>query len=238
MIVARLTTSWYLPSLQPFLEEHFQLNATLVGVMFMIDGLSYAIFSPIGGLILDKTRNKHIHLLFASAVGTVVGFSMLGPAPFLSLPKSIYIVGLALVIQGAFVAITFITTLMYSLNTSLANGAADTEQTKGMVICLWFNSQYIACYLGTGVGGAAYDAFGFEYSTLFVIALQIIALLVIGVYYKTAMSIANVTDDETIIKTPIVLSRRGSVNPTALVLKANAAVMQCKCKSNAKRNSV
>ena len=184
LFVARLTTSWYLPSLQPFLEEHFQFSPTMVGVMFMIDGCVYAFFNPIGGLILDKTRDKHVHMLLAGMIGAMIGFSMLGPAPFLTfLPKSIYVVGLGLTIGGAFVAMIFITTLMYSMNISVANGAAETEQTQGMVISLWLSSQYIACYLGTAVGGTAYDAFGFEYSTLIVIGLQITAIVAIAMYH-------------------------------------------------------
>jgi len=224
LIIAQLSMSWYLPSLEPFLEEHYQLGTTLVGVMFMTDGLSYAVFSPIGGLILDKTRNKHIHLLFASALGAMVGFSLLGPAPFLNLPKSIYIVGAGMIIQGGSVAITFIATLIYTLKISVANGASDTEQTKGMVTSVWFMSQNLAMYMGTSLGGAAYDALGFENSTLIVITLQLVALVAIVVYQKTAKSktIKEVECVCMISRIPKVLSRRGSVIPI-LVMNAKKA---------------
>ena len=49
---------------------------------------------------------------------------------------------------GAFVAATFITTLVFMMNESVANGAPDNEQTRGMITSLWFMSENIAGYLG------------------------------------------------------------------------------------------
>ena len=45
-------------------------------------------------------------------------------------------------------AATFITTLVFMMNESIANGAPDTEQTRGMVTSLWFLSENVAGYLG------------------------------------------------------------------------------------------
>ena len=45
-------------------------------------------------------------------------------------------------------AATFITTLVFMMNESIANGAPDTEQTRGMITSLWFLSQNVAGYLG------------------------------------------------------------------------------------------
>ena len=46
LITSEISVSWYLPTLQPFLEQNFQLTPMLTGVLFMLEGLTYAIFSP------------------------------------------------------------------------------------------------------------------------------------------------------------------------------------------------
>ena len=55
---------------------------------------------------------------------------------------------MTLICIGAFVAATFITTLVFMMNESVANGAPDNEQTRGMITSLWFMSENIAGYLG------------------------------------------------------------------------------------------
>ena len=66
---------------------------------------------------------------------------------------------------------------------SVAHGASDTTQTKGMITSLWFISENIAGYIGSALGGITYDTMGFENSTLIVIGLQGMALLAIGFLY-------------------------------------------------------
>ena len=46
LIISEVSVSWYLPTLQPFLEDNFQMSPMLTGVLFMLEGLTYAIFSP------------------------------------------------------------------------------------------------------------------------------------------------------------------------------------------------
>lgn len=192
LIMAEISVTWYLPSLQPFLEETFQMNPVKTGAMFMVEGATYAVFSPIWGTLLDRTKNKHCLFLFLGCLWVLVGFSLLGPAPFLSfIPKNIYIVSIGLVVQGAGVAATFITTLVYMMSASVANGAADSDQTRGMITSLWFLSENVAGYLGSAIGGATYDSMGFENSTVIVVGMQMLTLVAIAVLYKITRNAAK-----------------------------------------------
>ena len=105
-----------------------------------------------------------------------------------------------------------------------------------MVTSLWFIGENIAGYLGSGVGGAAYDGLGFEYSTLIVIGLQIIAIFAIVVYQKVGKSTKDMEDDGmmSVVRTPMVLSRRGSVLPLIMVLNAKE---QARCDMR-RRNTI
>ena len=69
----------------------------------MVEGATYAIFSPIWGLLLDRGLSPHLTLLMG-CLGVVIGFSLLGPAPFLSfiLPTNLFVVAIGLIIQGTY----------------------------------------------------------------------------------------------------------------------------------------
>ena len=152
------------------------------------------------GYLLDKTKRPYL-LLTIGSVAVIIGYSLLGPAPYLSfLGKNVYFVAFGLVIQGIGVSATFISTLVFMMSESVAQGAPDTEQTRGMITSLWyfsyfennlflynnflsffyrFVSENVAGWLGSSIGGVTYDQMGFENSTLIVIAMQVLALLAI-----------------------------------------------------------
>merc|ERR1711860_224568 len=150
----------------------------LTGVLFMLEGLTYAICSPLWGYLLDKTQRPTM-LFTIGCVTVLTGYSLLGPAPYLSfLGKNVYFVAFGLVIQGIGVSATFISTLVFMMNESVAQGAPDTEQTRGMITSLWYEykltshshfpqkiaflnfrfvSENVAGWLGSSIGGVTYD---------------------------------------------------------------------------------
>jgi hypothetical protein len=60
LCIAQSSVAWYLPSLQPFLESKFELTTVATGLMFTVEGATYAAFSPLWGWLLVLT----IFLLF------------------------------------------------------------------------------------------------------------------------------------------------------------------------------
>lgn len=209
LIVSETSVTWYLPTLQPMLQEKFNLRPVTTGAMFMVEGATYALFSPLWGFLLDKNMGAHF-ALGLGASGVIVGYCLLGPAPFLPfIPDSVYTIVAGLIIQGLGVAATFITTLVFMMKESIAHGAADTEQTRGMVTSLWFISENVAGYVGSAVGGLTYDTMGFDNSTLIVIALQGLALLAITVLYCSSDRIQT-REKETLLSSQ--LSKKEDMN--------------------------
>ena len=91
---------------------------------------------------MDKTKRPYL-LLTIGSVAVIIGYSLLGPAPYLSfLGKNVYFVAFGLVIQGIGVSATFISTLVFMMSESVAQGAPDTEQTRGMITSLWYFSYF------------------------------------------------------------------------------------------------
>merc|ERR1719433_1408121 len=58
LISAQMSISWTMPSLQPFLKENFnKTNRITIASMFMVEGATYAIFSPVWGILFDRGWN-------------------------------------------------------------------------------------------------------------------------------------------------------------------------------------
>ena len=92
---------------------------------------------------MDKTKRPYL-LLTIGSVAVIIGYSLLGPAPYLSfLGKNVYFVAFGLVIQGIGVSATFISTLVFMMSESVAQGAPDTEQTRGMITSLWYFENHL-----------------------------------------------------------------------------------------------
>ena len=87
--------------LQPFLESEFHLDTVATGALMMVDGLTYALFTPFWGWILDAGYLSPLQSLFIGNLCIILGYSLLGPAPFLFfIPSTVYMVGIGMAIYG------------------------------------------------------------------------------------------------------------------------------------------
>ena len=86
----------------------------------MVEGATYAIFSPVWGILFDRGWNPHLMLLIG-CVGVILAFFLLGPANILLpfLPNNIIVISIGLIIEGSCVAATYITTLVFMINESI-----------------------------------------------------------------------------------------------------------------------
>ena len=100
LVLSEMSVAWFLPTLEPFLSSNFHLDSTITGIMFSIEGLTYAAFSPLFGILLDRGMSPY----FAMSIGVacqIVGLILLGPASYFEfIPKSPYTTGAGLFILG------------------------------------------------------------------------------------------------------------------------------------------
>ena len=93
--------SQYLTHFQPFLASEFHIGAVATGSLLMVDGVTYALFTPFWGWVLDARHLSPIQTLFIGNLCIIVGYSIIGPAPFLFfIPTTVYLVGIGMTIHG------------------------------------------------------------------------------------------------------------------------------------------
>jgi len=179
VIVSEMSVAWVLPTFERFLSANFSLNSTVTGIIFSLEGITYAIFTPLFGWFLDRGVPRYCGLMFGAAAA-VVGLCILGPVPGVSMivPKSPYTSAIGLSIVGTGIAATFITTLT-SMLSSGSKIAADSEQTQSMITSLWMIGEIFGTSFGTLFGGMAFDAIGFENGLLVVAGIQVLAFALV-----------------------------------------------------------
>lgn len=84
IIVTSMSIGFLQATLEPHLRQ-FMLQPVILGLMFVINGGTYAIVAPFFGWLCDKILPPKL----ITVVGTIfvaVGFLLIGPAPFLPIP--------------------------------------------------------------------------------------------------------------------------------------------------------
>jgi predicted MFS family arabinose efflux permease len=78
--------------------EDFQLSPVNTSLMFMVFGGCYCLFNPIWGVLCDRCQPKMVTV--GGAVLMILAVSLMGPAPFLQLQKSLPLILVGLVFIG------------------------------------------------------------------------------------------------------------------------------------------
>lgn len=72
-------------SFHKLLVTQFELKPMILGVMFVINGGTYAVTAPFFGWLVDKKVKAKFIALFGCAL-LIISFQMIGPAPYFSAP--------------------------------------------------------------------------------------------------------------------------------------------------------
>lgn len=178
LILTGVSTQWYQPSLEPYLRKTFNLSSFQASLFFMADGASYALVTPIWGILLDKGFSSKAVLMCGSSLISL-SYICLG----LLTPSTLQ-VGLSTALHGAGMAANFIATLTIMMSAAGKKvGGKETEQLHGMVTSIWMTCDSLGGFLGALGGGAAYDRLGWTWSCLMVALMQICAVLLVATFW-------------------------------------------------------
>ncbi|XP_073984851.1 MFS-type transporter SLC18B1-like isoform X2 [Rhodnius prolixus] len=176
-----VATSISMGFLAATLEPHiriFQLSPVTNGLMFIISGGTYALTAPLVGRICDRW----IYPKRVLGIGTlfiITSYIIIGPAPFLNIPKTLSLCIIGLVIHGFGIAGLMVPTFIDSICSAIAAGFPDDLSTYGVISGLWSSSFALGAFVGPSVSGYLFDVVGFQYGTFFVISTHLLLFIVI-----------------------------------------------------------
>ncbi|KAK7065899.1 hypothetical protein SK128_024985, partial [Halocaridina rubra] len=176
---AIMSTSISIGFLQATLEPHLrplQLTPFKMGLMFVLNGATYAISAPCWGWLCDKWLSPRSVTAFG-AFAVIISFIFVGPMPFLNLQTTLPVCITALIIHGIGIGAQLVSTFTGAHRDAIANGFPDDLSTYGLVSGIWTSTFALGCFIGPSVGGALLDAIGFGWATVWVAALHVLVLI-------------------------------------------------------------
>lgn len=172
IIVTSMSIGFLQATLEPHLRQ-FDLSPVVLGLMFVINGGTYALTAPCWGWLCDKKLYPKIATVIGCGM-IIIGFTMIGPAPFLPVPTILWVSILGLVCHGLGIAAQLVASFTDALRTSIAHGFPNNLETYGLISGLWTSTFALGAFIGPSVAGILYDSMGFRNGTMFVVGLNVI----------------------------------------------------------------
>ncbi|XP_014274084.1 MFS-type transporter SLC18B1 isoform X2 [Halyomorpha halys] len=164
-------------TLEPHIRE-FELTPVSNGLMFIISGGTYAVTAPFIGRICDKWVYPK-RVLSVGNILIILSYCIIGPLPYLPIPKTLEMCIFGLIIHGFGLACLMVPTFIDSISSAIAAGFPDDLTSYGLVSGLWSSSFALGAFVGPSVSGLLYDLVGFQYGTFFVIIIH--SFLFVGI---------------------------------------------------------
>ena len=148
----------------------------------MVYGAAYTLFTPLFGFLNDKGLDGLVIMLIGNFLITL-GFVFIGPLPPLRMIGGhLWLTIVSMLVQGIGSAGTFLASLLYMMKSIREAGLPETDQSKGMVSSLWVVGDCIGGFVGSVLGGFAYDALGFQMGTSIEVGCMSFTLIIICGY--------------------------------------------------------
>ncbi|KAL9988699.1 hypothetical protein ACROYT_G003173 [Oculina patagonica] len=197
MVVACFITSgmvfvYIQPILGPHLEKMMNLNATEIGLIFLVFAAVYAFVAPLTGWIGDKTQ-CYRWLAASGFIGVGLSFFLLGPAPFLTffLPsKKVWLVYVAMLVNGLSWSFLFVQLMPDLVGIMKDNGMPDNSATRGVITSIFCGVFNLGGTIGPTLAGILDQHIGFQWAMVvpgFICLAQAVALIAFTMWEKTEL---------------------------------------------------
>ncbi|XP_015980136.1 MFS-type transporter SLC18B1 isoform X2 [Rousettus aegyptiacus] len=171
------------PTLSLFVLEKFNLPAGYVGLVFLGLALSYAISSPLFGLLSDKMPHLRKWFLVFGNLITAGCYILLGPVPFLHIKSQLWLLVLVLVVNGISSGMSVIPTFPEILSCAYENGFEEGLSTLALVSGLFSAMWSVGAFIGPILGGFLYEKIGFEWAAAIQGLWALTSGLAMGLFY-------------------------------------------------------
>ncbi|NP_001153495.1 uncharacterized protein LOC100123296 precursor [Nasonia vitripennis] len=175
IVVTSMSIGFLQATLEPHLRQ-FEMSPVVLGLMFVINGGTYAMTAPAWGWLCDKHSTPKVATI-AGCTLVMVGFGLIGPAPFIPSNTMIWMTICGLVIHGLGMAAQLVASFTDALRLAISNGFPNNLDTYGLISGLWTSTFALGAFIGPSVAGILFDNIGFRNASMFIVILH----LVVGV---------------------------------------------------------
>ncbi|XP_072221450.1 MFS-type transporter SLC18B1 [Leuresthes tenuis] len=168
-------------TLSLFAMKTFNLSSGYVGLIMLGLSVPYCLASPLLGYFTDKYPDSRMGFIVAGGAITAVGFCLLGPAPFLSIPSQLWLLIIMLGLIGFSLGMTAIPTFPEIITCAYEQGYEEGLSTLGMVSGLFGAFWSMGMFYGPTVGGLITQHLNFEWAATVQGGIGFLAAFLLGV---------------------------------------------------------
>ncbi|XP_061750144.1 MFS-type transporter SLC18B1 [Nerophis ophidion] len=170
-------------TLSLYAVDQFQLSAGYVGLIMLGLSFPYSLGSPLFGFVTDKHPGSRSWFMVAGGLATALGFLLLGPVPFLNIPKHLWLLVLMLGIIGLSLAMTAIPIFPEVITCAYENGFEEGLSTLGMVSGMFGAVWSAGMFYGPTMGGVIAQRLNFEWAAAIQGVLALFGAVLLALYY-------------------------------------------------------
>ncbi|XP_076361388.1 MFS-type transporter SLC18B1-like isoform X3 [Tachypleus tridentatus] len=182
-------------TLEPHIRQ-FGLAPSVVGLIFIVSGGMYSVGSLVWGYIHDKAPDSFLPLYITNSV-SIMSLLLIGPAPFLPLKITFWLVIFAQVLLGIGTGGKVIIGFNYALRSTISRGFPNNVTTLTIVSGLFNSAASFGCFIGPSLGGALLEQMGYENGTMVLLGfeLTVMAITVLHVLWKKLVRVLKETQE-------------------------------------------
>ncbi|XP_064473414.1 MFS-type transporter SLC18B1-like [Ornithodoros turicata] len=217
-LVAMVTVmlSWVIfgfnePTLEPYLRQ-FNLTSTETGSVFMVQYGSYCLGALPVGILCNRHWDEFF--MFVGQSLTAIAYLILGPAPFLPISPSLWMIYLSQVFTGVGMSCQFVCSYTIAHKRLLKKGYPDTIRTSGFVSSCLFTFLVFGAITTPPLAGFLVERLGYRMGTM-----PLFAILALWSGVTFVLWLSTLCSKETTASTSDVTPKQGHVTTTASVPK-------------------
>ncbi|CAM1154066.1 Uncharacterised protein g11048 [Pycnogonum litorale] len=188
------TNTLYDVGIPLYASEQFESTSSQIGLLFGALSFTFLVSSPIFGHLTDKTRMA-LEFVIVSIFLLILSSLLVGPANFLSLPRSIWITSSGMAFAGIACAGIYVPTMELCLIGIREHGIEESLAVTGQVSSLLMTSNAAGALFSPILSGYLMESYDFtQVATMFAIAKLIVLILII--LWKILLKFRSPTQDE------------------------------------------
>uniref|UniRef100_A0A5S6R2C0 Ubiquitin-like protein NEDD8 n=1 Tax=Trichuris muris TaxID=70415 RepID=A0A5S6R2C0_TRIMR len=178
------TITFFEPTMAPHVQD-LNLAPEMVGLIFTVSALTYALTCPVVGAIIDR-QPITLHLMTIGYIISGLPIMLFGPSPFIPLEKSFSLICIANAILGVGLGMLVVTSFHFCLKSVLRRGYPDSFHTYSLVSGFYTSGISLGAFMGPTVGGIVVDLFDFPRTSTVLAFLNILLAVVPAAFLITS----------------------------------------------------
>ncbi|CAG2173619.1 unnamed protein product [Oppiella nova] len=168
-------------TLELHLEDITELSASMVGLIFLISGVSLVAFNHIWEHLAHKINNKFTISLIG-CLSALICLTIIGPIPMIEIEPQLYLVIISQVLLGLGISALLVGTFAQGTRETVRGGFIECSSTTAVLSSLFTTFEALGDAFGPVVGGTLMESFDYSWSSFPFFAFQLFLMGAIIIY--------------------------------------------------------